>query len=496
MTEKLRDLIQPLYQRKENPMSRRAWLRAAGLGFGSIGLTAMLAEEARLSAAPTSLPTSLGAADNPLMPRPPHFAPKARRVIFLFMHGGPSAVDTFDPKERLIRDHGKPLPFKRPLAFDNKKGAGPLMKSPWQFRPGGQSGTPVSDLFPHVREVVDDLCIIRSMVGEGVDHGAALLQSFTGTSTFVRPSMGSWVVYGLGTENQNLPGFITIKPALSHGGAKNWSSAFLPGAFQGTAIGNAGLKVDDIKGEPIEYLLNKNLSPDQQRFELEMLANINRRHEALRQNDPQLEARIQAFELASKMQTESPEVFLVEKESDATKKLYGLDDPMTQDFGWQCLLARRLAESNVRYIQCTHSYKWDQHSELFNLHTKNAREVDKPIAGLIRDLKARGLLKDTLVVWAGEFGRTPVSQDGDGRDHNPYGYSIWMAGGGVKPGFIYGATDEIGYHSVEDRMHIHDFHATVLHLLGLDHERLTYNYSGRNFRLTDVAGVVAKKIIA
>ena len=308
--------------------------------------------------------------------------------------------------------------------------------------------------------------------------------------------MGSWVVYGLGTENHNLPGFITIKPALSHGGAKNWSSAFLPGVYQGTPIGNSGLKVDDIKNEPIEYLLGKNLSPDEQRYELEMLRNVNNRHKALRKQDAQLEARIQAFELAFRMQSQAPEAFQVEKESEATKKLYGLDDPITQDFAWQCILARRLVERDVRYVQCTHSYKWDQHSNLYNLHTKNAREVDKPIAGLLKDLKARGMLKDTLVIWAGEFGRTPVSESGDGRDHNPYGYSIWMAGGGLKAGFVYGATDDIGYHAVEDRMHIHDFHATVLHLLGLDHERLTYRYSGRDFRLTDVAGVVAKKIIA
>jgi Protein of unknown function (DUF1501) len=478
------DSILSHYHRKENPLSRRAWLRAAGLGFGSLSLSALLADEFK----------SL-AADNPLAPRAPHFEPRAKRVIFLFMHGGPSSIDTFDPKERLIRDHGKPLPIKRPLAFD-RSDPGPLMKSPWEFKAGGKSGIPVSDLFSHVRDCADDLCVIRSMVGEGVDHGAALLQTFTGTSTFIRPSMGSWTIYGLGTENQNMPGFIAIKPSLAHGGAKNWSSAFLPGVYQGTAIGHAGLKVDEIKNEPIEYLVNKRFGSEEQRYELDMLQNINRRHEELRRNDPHLEARIQAFELAFRMQAGAPEAFQVEKESEATKKLYGLDDPLTQDFGWQCLLARRLAERDVRYIQCTHSYKWDQHSELYNGHTQNAREVDKPIAGLLKDLKARGLLKDTLVVWAGEFGRTPVSQGGDGRDHNPYGYSIWMAGGGVKGGFTYGATDEIGYHAIEDRMHIHDFHATVLHLLGLDHEKLTYRYSGRDFRLTDVAGVVAKKIIA
>jgi hypothetical protein len=479
--------IQRLFRAPSRPMSRRAMLRAAGCGFGSLALAGLLAEESQAAAV-----TSPGGL---MAPRPPHFAAKAKRVIFLFMHGGPSSVDTFDPKPRLERDNGKPLPIKLPLSFAPGQ-LGGLMKSPWEFRQHGESGIPVSSLFPHVAGCVDDLCVIRSMVGEGVDHGAALLQTFTGTSTFVRPSMGSWVLYGLGTENQDLPGFITIKPALSHGGSKNWGSGFLPGAYQGTPIGNAGLKVDDIKSEPIEYLLNRHYTPEQQRFELDLLQNINRRQAAMRHSDPQLEARIEAFELAFRMQSRAPEAFQVEKESEATKKLYGLDEEVTRDFAWQCLLARRLAERGVRFIQCTHSYKWDQHQDLFEKHTQNAKEVDQPIAGLLRDLKARGLLQDTLVIWAGEFGRTPVSQGKNGRDHNPYGYTIWMAGGGVKPGFIYGATDDIGYHAVEDRMHIHDFHATVLALLGLDHEKLTYRYNGRDFRLTDVAGVVAKKIIA
>ena len=468
------------------PVTRRGLLRGAAYGFGLFGLSDLLADRTGLAAA----------AQNPLAPRAPHFEPRAKRVIFLFMHGGPSSIDIFDPKPRLYRDHGKPLPIKRPLAFDDEHPPGPLMKPLWDFHPGGKSGIPVSDLFPEVRDVVDELCIIRSMVGEGVDHGAAMLQTFTGSSTFTRPSMGSWTVYGLGSENENLPGFITIKPTLSHGGAKNWSSAFLPGAYQGTAIGHAGLEVETLRAEPIEYLVQKELTGEQQGYELEMLENINRRHADLRRSDPELEARIQSFELAARMQVEAPEAFDVESESIATKKLYGLDDPLTADFAWQCLLARRLVERDVRYIQCTHSYKWDQHTNLFSDHSKNAREVDRPIAGLVRDLKSRDLLKDTLVIWAGEFGRTPVSEGGDGRDHNPYGYTIWMAGGGVKAGFVYGATDDIGYHAVEDRMHIHDFHATVLHLLGMDHEKLTYRFSGRDFRLTDVAGVVAEKILA
>ena len=467
------------------PMSRRALLRDGALGFGALGLAGLLSEQGH--AAPKS---------NPLDPREPHFAPRAKQVIFLFMHGGPSSIDTFDPKPYLYKNNGKPLPIKRPLAFDDESEAGPLMQPQWDFKPGGESGIPVSDLFPHVRDQVDNLCVVRSMVGEGVDHGAAMLQTFTGSSTFTRPSMGSWTVYGLGSENRDLPGFITIKPALSHGGAKNWASAFLPGAFQGTAIGHSGLKVDDIKGEPIEYLVNKGLSAEQQRYELDMLQSINKRHAQMREYDPQLEARIEAFELAFRMQVQAPEAFEVERETEATKKLYGLDNPTTSDFAWQCILARRLAERGVRFIQCTHSYKWDQHSDLVNKHTENAAEVDKPIAGLIADLKSRGMLDDTLVIWAGEFGRTPVSQGGDGRDHNPYGYTIWMAGGGLKAGYTYGATDEIGYHAVENRMHIHDFHATTLHLLGLDHEKLTYRVSGRDFRLTDVAGNVHHDIFA
>jgi hypothetical protein len=478
-----------LLHSSEKPPTRRGLLRAAGCGFGYLAMAAMMAEEARASAPVVAPPVS------PMAPKPPHFTPHAKRVIFLFMHGGPSSVDTFDPKPRLTVDNGKPCPIKLPVAFA-KGELGPLMKSPWGFKQYGQSGIPVSSLFPNVAQHVDDMCVIRSMVGEGVDHGAALLQTFTGTSTFIRPSMGAWVLYGLGTDNQDLPGFVTIKPALSHGGAKNWGSAFLPGAYQGTAIGNAGMKVADIKGEPLEYLLNKHYTPEQQRFELDMLQNINQRHAEVRHHDPQLEARIQALELAFRMQSEAPGAFEVDRESEETKKLYGLDEEATRDFGWQCLLARRLAERGVRYLQCTHSYKWDQHGELFVKHTQNAKEVDKPIAGLLTDLKARDLLKDTLVIWAGEFGRTPVSQGGDGRDHNPYGYSIWMAGGGVKPGTVYGATDEIGYHAVEDRMNLHDFHATVLSLLGLEHTKLTYRYSGRDFRLTDVAGIVANKIIA
>ncbi len=470
-------------------ISRRYLLRSSACGFGLVGLAGVLAGESRS-----------GEPANPLAPKPPHFAPRAKRVIFLFMHGGPSHIDTFDPKPRLTQDHGKPLPFKRPLTFAEGN-VGNLLKSPWQFRKYGESGIEISELFPHVAKFADELCILRSMVGDSVAHGGAVLQLHTGSNTFTRPSAGSWVVYGLGTENQNLPAFITLKPGLSHGGAKNWSSGFLPAAYQGTAVGHGGIKAENLV-EPIEHLKNAGLTSEQQRYELDMIQKMNQASAARWQNDPELEARIQAFELAFRMQTEAPEAFDISKESDAARKLYGLDQPETHDFGWQCLMARRLAERNVRFIQINHEYGpgnevgWDAHSELIRLHTRTALQVDRPIAGLLYDLKARGLLRDTLVVWGGEFGRTPVAQAGDGRDHNPYGYTMWMAGAGVKKGFIYGATDEFGYYAVEDRMHIHDLHATMLHILGLNHERLTYVYGGRAFRLTDVAGHVAEKILA
>ena len=464
-------------------MTRRHLIRRSSCGFGMMGLASLLAGEAA----------------NPLAPKLPHFVAKAKKIIFLFMHGGPSHVDTFDPKPRLITDHGKPLPFKRPLTFAEGS-TGNLLKSPWQFKEHGQSGIPISELFPHVARHADELCILRSMVGDSVAHGGATLQLHTGSNTFTRPSMGSWVVYGLGTENQNLPAYITLKPGLSHGGSKKWSSGFLPAAYQGTAVGLGGVPIDKIS-EPIEHLQNQGLTPEQQRYELDMIQKMNRSSAARHQSDPELEARIQSFELAFRMQTVAPEAFDIAKESAATRQLYGLDEPETADFGWQCLMARRLAERNVRFIQISHEYGpgnevgWDAHNELIRLHTRTAQQVDRPIAGLLTDLKSRGLLDETLVIWGGEFGRTPIAEAGDGRDHNPYGYTMWMAGAGVKKGFIYGATDDFGYYAVEDRMHINDLHATMLHLVGLNHEQLTFTYGGRPFRLTDVAGQVATKIL-
>lgn len=458
-----------------------------------LGLTYLLGLEGKLGAGTST--------QSPLLPKAPHFAPRAKRVVFMFMHGGPSHIDTFDPKPRLEQDHGKPLPFKRPLTFAEGN-VGGLLKSPWSFRRYGQSGIPVSELFPNVATCIDDICVIRSMVGDSVAHGGAILQLNTGSNTFTRPSAGSWVVYGLGTENQNLPAFITLKPGLSHGGAKNWSSSFLPGIYQGTAVGHGGVSVDDLMKAPIEHLRNLSLSPEQQRYELDMLQKMNRRSALQHEHNPNLDARIEAFELAFRMQTEAPEAFDIKGETEATKKLYGMDQKHSRDFGWQCLVARRLAERGVRFIQVSHEYGpgnevgWDAHSELIRLHTRTAAQVDVPIAGFLKDMKARGLLEDTLVVWGGEFGRTPVAESGDGRDHNPYGYTMWMAGGGIKGGTTYGATDEFGYYAVEDRMHINDLHATILYALGLDHEKLTYLHAGRNFRLTDVAGVPARKIFS
>lgn len=460
-------------------------LREAAVGFGSLAFAALLAEDAKAGA---------GSSTDPLTPRAPHFPARAKRVIFLFMKGGPSHIDTFDDKPRLRQDDGKPLPFEKPRVQFAETGM--LLASPWTFRQYGESGIAVSELFPNVARHVDDLCLIHSLHGTNAAHGGALLKLHTGSDSFVRPSMGSWITYGLGTENQNLPGFLTICPTLAHGGVLNWGSAFLPAAYQGTPLGNASIPADQAR---VRHIANPRFPTDLQRAQLDLLAELNRDHLEATGPDPMLEGRLESFELAFRMQTEMPEIEDLSRESAATRTLYGLDDPVTANFGRQCLLARRFAERGVRFVQVTHSdshVQWDQHSDLKGGHEKNAREVDLPIAGLLTDLKARGLLDDTLVLWGGEFGRTPTAQGKDGRDHNPEGFTMWLAGGGVRAGFRYGATDEYGYYAVENRMHIHDLHATILHLLGLDHERLTYRHAGRDFRLTDVAGEVAYGILA
>ncbi len=468
-------------------LSRRSLLKATALGFGNLALASLLSEQGRAAA-------SDNRARDPLAVRKPHFAPRARRVIFLFMKGGPSHVDTFDPKPLLTRDDGKPLPFDKPRV--QFAPTGNLLKSPWTFAKYGQSGIEVSELFPHVAKHVDDICFIHSLYGTNAAHGGALLKLHTGSDNFVRPSMGSWITYGLGTENADLPGFITICPTLAHGGVNNWSSAFLPAAYQGTPLGNASIPADQAR---VRFIDNPSTPRDVQRAQLDALAEINREHLSASGPNLALEGRINTFELAFRMQTAMPEIEDITSESAATRQLYGLDDPTTANFGRQCLLARRFAERGVRFVQVTHSdskVQWDQHGDLKNGHAKNALEVDRPIAGLLTDLKSRGLLDDTLVLWGGEFGRTPTAQGADGRDHNPEGFTMWLAGGGVKRGYRYGATDDYGFYAVENKVHIHDLHATLLHLLGLDHERLTFRHAGRDFRLTDVAGNVVHEIMA
>ena len=462
--------------------SRRRMLQRSAGGFGYLALSALMAEQ-----------HARAAVINPLAAKKPHFPAKAKRVIFLFMKGGPSHVDTFDPKPMLQRDDGKKYPYEEPRVKFAETGL--LLKSPWSFKQYGQSGLPVSELFPNVAKMVDELCVLRSLHGSNPAHGGALLKLHTGSDTQVRPSMGSWVTYGLGTENNNLPGFITICPTLAHGGVNNWGAAFLPAWCQGTPIGNAAIPA---RQAMVKHIHNDRLSTATQREQLDLLAQINREHLETSGPDQALEGRINSFELAFRMQSTMPEAQDVSGESEATKKLYGLGNPVTENFGRQCLMARRFAERGVRFVQVTHSdseVQWDQHGNLYKGHSKNAAEVDLPIAGLLKDLKSRGLLDDTLVLWGGEFGRTPTAQGRDGRDHNPHGFTMWMAGGGVKKGFAYGATDDYGYYAQENKMHINDLHATLLHLLGINHEKLTYRYAGRDYKLTDLAGHVAADVI-
>ena len=451
-------------------------LQRSAIGFAGLAFRSLLAEENRTQRT-----------------KQKHLPARAKRIVFMFMKGGPSHVDTFDPKPLLDRDHGKPLPFDLPKVTFAKQGN--LLKSPWKFHQYGSSGLPVSELFPHLATHIDDLCILRSVHGTNPAHGGAALKLHTGTDQFVRPSLGSWISYGLGTENENLPAFITICPTLAHGGVNNWGAAFLPSDCQGTPIGNASLPASKIR---MKHISNARISPALQREQLKIINALNKDYNASTSPEPALEGRLNSFELAFRMQTSMPEIQDLAGESPITRSLYGIDDPVTEDFGRQCLMARRFLERGVRFVQVTHSdshVQWDQHGNLYQGHTKNAAEVDRPIAGFLSDLKSRGLLEDTLVLWGGEFGRTPTVQGSDGRDHNPHGFTMWMAGGGVKGGHAYGATDDYGYYAVENKMHVHDLHATILHLMGLDHERLTYRYGGRDFRLTDVEGVVAKDII-
>lgn len=447
-------------------------LRRAGGGFASIGLAGVLADQGLL------------AAESPLVPKPPHTKPKAKRIIHLFMNGGPSQVDTFDPKPALEKYHGQ-----RPPGAERKteRRTGGLFKSPFQFKQSGQSGIPVSEIFPEVAKCIDDICVIRSMHTDVPNHEPSLLMMNSGITQPIRPSMGSWLSYGLGTENQNLPGFVVLCPGKPVVGPQLWSSGFLPGIHQGCHIG----KLDPKK--IVDHINNQHLTPRTQRQQLDLINQLNGLHSEQRSGDDQLESRIQSLEVAFRMQTEAQEAFDVSQETKATRGLYG-----EGQFADSCLAARRLVERGVRMVQVYYGggQPWDDHGNIENGHRDKGLKSDQAIAGLLRDLKSRGLLDDTLVLWGGEFGRTPVSEGGSGRDHNHHGFSVWLAGGGVKGGMTYGATDEFGFAAVENKVHVHDLHATILHLMGLDHENLTYRYSGRDFRLTDVHGHVVKDILA
>ena len=462
------------------PFTRRELLGAAGCGFGHLAFSGL---------------SAFGRGDDPLAPKKTHHRAKAKRVIFLFMQGGVSHVDSFDYKPRLAKDEGKMMPFDdaRTVANTGQKGSSQrLMKGPWTFAKAGQSGRWASTLFPEMNKHVDKMCFVHSMHTDGVAHGPATLFLHCGSTNMIRPSMGSWVLYGLGSENQNLPGFVSIAPSSGNGGARNYGNAFLPAMYQGTPLGRAG-------GPATEATIrNLGGSGDAER-QFELLRELN--GEQKKPGDSEFEAVLNSYELAWRMQKNAPDVLDLSKESKATLDSYGIGNKATENFGRQCLLARRLCEAGTRFIQVTYGDNsanpaWDQHSNLPK-HGDHAKAVDRPIAALLEDLAQRGLLEDTLVWWGGEFGRTPYAEkNGTGRDHNPGGFTVWLAGGGVKAGHAHGATDEFGHQAVEGRVHMHDLHATILHQLGLDHERLTYRYAGRDFRLTDVHGHVVQEILA
>ena len=467
--------------------SRRTALKSISSGFGYLAFAALADQQAR-----AEKKTSPGAS-GPLAAREPHFAARAKRVIFLSMRGAPSHLDTFDYKPQLTKDDGKEGKFGRLRG-------GRLLGSPWEFSQHGESGLWISELMPEISTHADELCLLSGMHTDLPNHPQAQVQMHTGNHQFVRPSLGAWTLYGLGSENANLPGFIALNPG--NGTAQHFGSAFLPAIYQAARFGAAGGRRNVARRgrgsgrqESVPNIKNSRLDTDLQRLQLDYVQKLNRAklHRDVRQ--PAVEGVIESFELAFRMQDEVPDLMDLSDESKQTLELYGVDGSATDRFGRQCLLARRFVEAGVRFVELSHG-NWDHHRNLSEDLPARCNEVDKPIAGLLADLKRRDLLKDTLVIWAGEFGRTPHAQGGDGRDHNNKGYTTWMAGGGVKGGFRYGATDPHGYEAVAGKMHIHDWHATILHLLGLHHEKLTYNHAGRDFRLTDVHGVVAKEILA
>ncbi|MCC6395271.1 MAG: DUF1501 domain-containing protein [Bryobacterales bacterium] len=463
--------------------TRREFFTRAGSGLAGLALGSMLSAEG--AAAPR--------AGDPMAPKTPHFPPKAKSVIWLFMEGGPSHIDLFDPKPLLEKLNGQPMPasFGRPITAMGTAN-NTLMQSRRQWKRHGQSGLWVSDWYPHIAQHADELAVIRSCKADGLNHVGSVCQMNTGSILAGRPSMGAWVTYGLGSANRNLPTFVVLLDDREVvGGPKNWSSGFLPATFQGTQF-----RTGDT---PILHLKNPDgVSKAQQRSKLDFLNQLNARWDADKEDDSELDARIRSYELAYQMQSSGPEAVDLSKESEATKKLYGIDDEATLAYGRNCLLARRLVERGVRFVELYSGSGsgWDAHSHIEENHSKWCRASDKPIAGLLTDLKARGLLEDTLVVWGGEFGRTPFNEKGDGRDHNPWGFTIWMAGGGVKPGQAIGTTDEIGLRGVENPYHVHDIHASILHMLGLDHERVTYLHNGRAERPTLTDGKLIKELLA
>jgi hypothetical protein len=461
-------------------VSRRDMLKRSGVGLGILGLAGVLADNAELVAA--SRPAASG---RPLAVKTPHFTGRAKRVIHFFLNGGPSQVDTFDPKPALAKYAGQPLP----QSYVTERKTGGALPSAFKFKKYGQSGIEVSELFPRVAEHVDDIAVIRSMYAQVPSHEPSLMLMNCGDSVQPRPSVGSWVLYGLGTENQNLPGFIAMAPnGYPISDTANWRSGFLPGTYQGTYIDPQYHQIDRL----IENITSPHASSAMQRRQLDFLQKINAEHGAGR-IDPRLEARIQSFELAFRMQTEAADAFDLAREPQHIRDMYG-----STVHGRQTLMARRLLERGVRYVQLWHgaSQPWDHHKDIANNIKKTSADIDQPIAALLTDLKQRGMLEDTLVLFGGEFGRTPVSEGDSGRDHNPYGFTVWMAGGGIRGGTIYGATDDFGFKAVQNPASVHDLHATILHLLGFDHERLTYRYAGRDFRLTDVSGNVIREVLA
>jgi hypothetical protein len=459
-----------------NTLSRRDMLQRVGIGLGSLGLAAVLAGE---------MPAQAAESSNPLAPKPPHFAAKAKRVIHLFMNGGPSQVDTFDPKPALEKFAGQLPPES---LFPRGRTKGKLMPSPYKFAKAGQSGLEVSDIYPHLAKCIDDMCIIRSMHTNLPNHEPSFLMMNSGETQPTRPCMGSWLTYGLGSENQNLPGYVVLCPGTPTVGPQLWSNSFLPGIYQGTHINNSNSDPKTM----IRDINNRYLAQPVQRRQMDLMQQLNRKHLEARNQDGQLEGRIASLEMAYRMQFEAQEAFDLNQETKVTREMYG-----DGQFANGCLMARRLVERGVRMVQVYFGggQPWDDHGDIAN-HRNHAKQSDQAIAGLLNDLKSRGMLQDTLIIWGGEFGRTPSSEGSKGRDHNNLGFSMWLAGGGVKGGMAYGSTDELGFAAVDQKVHVHDLHATILHLMGLNHEKLTYRYSGRDFRLTDVHGHVVEGILA